>query len=322
MATKIPLERCWFVTGPTASGKSEVGIELALRLGGEILSLDSMSVYRLMDIGTAKPTAQQRQRVPHHLIDLVWPDETYSLARYLDDAAKAVADILARDRVPVFVGGTPLYLKALLRGMFEGPPPDEALRAELRREAERNAPGYLHAQLARVDSQAAAKLHPNDTKRLIRALEVFRTTGRPISQWQQEFDRPVPRHRCHVFALEWDKAHLNKRIERRVDRMFEAGLIEEVRTIQSGDHPLGATAAQALGYREVLDHLAGEISGAECVGLVKRHTRQFAKRQRTWFRSLSECRRVPLEEDTPTGEAVDTILRQTAGDYDDYKSST
>ncbi|RMF88489.1 MAG: tRNA (adenosine(37)-N6)-dimethylallyltransferase MiaA [Planctomycetota bacterium] len=298
MASRIPLDRCWILSGATASGKTELGLLLAERLDGEILSLDSMSVYRLMDIGTAKPDAQQRGRVPHHLIDLVWPDEPYSLARYLDDAEAAVRDVLSRGKTPIFVGGTPLYLKALLRGIFEGPPADPALREALRKEAESHLPGRLHAELAKVDPESAARLHPNDTKRLIRALEVYRLTGRPISELQREFDRPVPARECRVFVLDWDRDELAERIARRVNRMFAEGLVEEVARIQAGPHPLGPTASQAIGYREVLDHLAGSFDLDRCRELTIRHTRQFAKRQRTWFRSLSECRFVPVSADT------------------------
>jgi tRNA dimethylallyltransferase len=183
---------CWFLSGPTASGKTEVGVALAPLIGAEIVAMDSMTLYRGMDVGTAKPTAEQRRRVPHHLVDVLEPAESFSLAAYVGRAARCVGEIEARRRQALFVGGTPLYLKALVRGMFEGPPADPALRRRLAEEARRYGPGWLHARLRVIDPAAAARLHPNDTKRLIRAIEVHEKTGRPISAWQQQFDLGRP----------------------------------------------------------------------------------------------------------------------------------
>jgi len=328
---ETPAADCWFLTGPTAAGKTDVGIELARRLGAEIVSLDSMALYRGMDIGTAKPTAEQRAAVPHHLVDVIEPHEEYSLARYLDEAGRCVAEIRGRGREALFVGGTPLYLKGLLRGIFEGPPAARRLRRALREEAERDGPEALHRRLARLDPAAARRLHPNDLKRIIRALEVYQTTGRPISELQRQFDAGRPADQCRVFVLDRPRPELHERINRRVDLMFAAGLIEEVRGLQQGwgsaggretapssqsencigrkgtapfsqsknwespRPPLSRTARQAVGYREVIEHLRGERGLAETVELVKRHTRQMAKRQMTWFRSLSECRFVAVE---------------------------
>ena len=303
--------QCWFLTGPTAGGKSEVGIRLAARIDAEIASLDSMAVYRGLDIGTAKPTSQQQAQVPHHLIDLVEPDASFSIAQYAEAAAEVVRSVTARGRRVLFVGGTPLYLKALLRGMFEGPPANWPLRRELELEAANSAPGHLHARLANVDPDAAARLHPNDTRRLVRALEVFQETGRPISHWQRQFEQPVSREDCRVAVLDWPRDELTSRIDRRVDAMFEAGLVNEVQQLQDSGARLGRTAAQAVGYREVLAHLAGELELENCIEQVKFHTHQFARRQCTWFRSLSECR--PLEltgsvhPDT-VAEALESLL--------------
>ena len=195
-----------------------MGVELARRIGAEIVSLDSMALYRGMDIGTAKPTAAERRDVPHHLIDVIDPHEEFSLAQYVAAAARAAAEIAGRGRQVLFVGGTPLYLKGLLRGIFEGPPADWPLRRRLADEAAPSGDNWLHQRLAEVDPAAAARLHPNDTRRLIRAIEVFEKTGRPISQWQRQFDVGRPAAECRVFVLDWPKAELDARIERRVGR--------------------------------------------------------------------------------------------------------
>jgi tRNA dimethylallyltransferase len=281
---------CWFLTGPTAAGKSAVGVELASRIDAEIVSLDSMALYRGMDIGTAKPTAEERRRVAHHLIDVLEPHEEYSLAQYVEAAHRCAAEIAGRGRQVLFVGGTPLYLKALLRGIFRGPPADVELRRRLADQSLQNGGQWLHQQVANVDPAAAARLHPNDVRRLIRALEVYEKTGRPISELQRQFGVGRPAADCRVFALDWPKAELHGRIERRVEEMFTAGLVEEVCRLLASPRLLSKTARQAVGYREVIEHLEGRRSLAETIELVRRHTRQLAKRQCTWFRSLSECR--------------------------------
>jgi len=289
-----PVHDRWFLTGPTGSGKTPVGVELARRIGAEIISMDSMALYRGMDIGTAKPTAQQRAEVPHHLIDVIEPHEDYSLAQYVDAAGRCVDEIKRRGRRVLFVGGTPLYLKALLRGIFKGPPADWALRKRLHAEAESHRPGYLHGRLAGVDPAAAERLHPNDTRRLVRALEIYEKTGWPISRLQQQFDTAGAAEQCRVFVLNRPRRRLHERIDRRVDEMFAAGLVEEVRRLLERPQPPGRTARKAVGYREVIEHLGGggELPGT--VELVKRRTRQIARRQCTWFRGLSECRFVPV----------------------------
>jgi tRNA dimethylallyltransferase len=245
---------CWFLTGPTASGKSAVGHELALRLGAEIVAMDSMSLYRGMDIGTAKRDAAARLEVPYHLLDVLSPSEEYSLAQYVAAATQAAEEIRRRGREVLFVGGTPLYLKALLRGIFEGPPADWELREQLQRAAAEHPPGYLHARLVTVDPAAAQRLKPGDTRRLIRALEVFEKTGMPISELQRQFEQPVPQDKCRVFVLAWPREVLHARINQRVDSMFAAGLVDEVRGLLATG-PLSRTATQAVGYREVIEHL-------------------------------------------------------------------
>lgn len=299
-----PAIDCWYMTGETAVGKTSVAIELAQRLDAELLSLDSMAVYRGMDIGTAKPPLELRQTVPHHLVDIVDPDEEFSVAQYRDLAFAAIAGIRERGRQPVFVGGTPLYLKCLLRGFFDGPPADWDLRNEILAEAETVGSEALHARLTQVDPVAASLIHVNDTRRIVRALEVYRSTGEPISHQQMEFEDGLPADQCKVFVLRRDRDEQRERIERRVDQMFDEGLVDEVRGLMESGKELGRTARQAVGYCEVIDYLNGDSTLEEAVETIKARTRRFAKRQRTWFRGLSECRFVDIgPDDTPAAIA-------------------
>jgi tRNA dimethylallyltransferase len=282
-----PFGDCWFLTGPTAGGKSAVALPLAERLGCEIIALDSMTLYRGMDVGSAKPTLDDQRRVRHHLLDVLDPSEPSSLADYLDRATAAAADVRSRGMRPLFVGGTPLYLKACLRGMFKGPGADVDLRRRLEEEAERVGVPALHERLAEVDPKAATKILVNDLRRIVRALEVYTLTGRPISDWQQEFDRPAdprPKTACIVRPRE----ELRRRIANRVVAMLEVGWIEEARDLFARDPPPGREARQAVGYKEIDDYLAGRISVNELVETITIRTRQFAKRQMTWFRHLEE----------------------------------
>jgi tRNA dimethylallyltransferase len=281
---------------------------VAQRLGAEIISLDSMAIYRGMDIGTAKPSAAEQGGVPHHLIDIIEPHQEFSVAQYVSAAEQAVREIVARGRRPLFVGGTPLYLKALLRGIFEGPPADWELRRELENFAELEGNEALHRRLASVDPVSSRRLHLEDRRRVIRALEVFEKTGQRISELQQQFERAKPAEERRVFTITWPREKLVERIDRRVDAMFAAGLADEVRDLLKVSGTIGRSAGQALGYREVLEHLRGERGIAETIELVKQRTRQFAKRQMTWFRSLSECRIVPAEPGTE--EVVASIASQ------------
>jgi tRNA dimethylallyltransferase len=306
---RLALE-CWYLTGPTASGKTAVGIELARRIGAEIISLDSMAVYRGMDLGTAKPTAAQRQVIPHHLIDLVEPEEEFSVFQYLQAASQTVAELRRRGRRVLFVGGTPLYLKALLRGLMDGPGADWTLRREAEAELRSAGREVLYERLQRVDPQTAARLHPHDTRRIIRALEVHTVAQRPISHLHTQFGQGHPANACRVFVLQWPKDELYQRIERRVDAMFAEGLVDEVRRLISNGRYLGRTARQAVGYREIIKHLGGAYDLEQTVKLVKTRTRQFAKRQGTWFRSLSECQAVAVSgEGSPADVAMHILVR-------------
>ncbi|MEM6329445.1 MAG: tRNA (adenosine(37)-N6)-dimethylallyltransferase MiaA [Planctomycetota bacterium] len=311
MAETIP--RCdsskfWCLSGATASGKTAIALALAERLGAEVLSLDSMAVYRGMNIGTAKPTAVQQAAVPHHLIDLVDPGEEFSVAEYLALATAKVEEVLGRGKQPLFVGGTPLYLKCLLRGLFEGPPADWELRQAILDELQLHGPGVLHQRLTQVDPLAASTIHPNDTRRLVRALEVFQATGEPISHQQMEFEDARPAEACRVFVLRRERDEQHRRIERRVESMIAEGLVEETRGLTAGGRVLGRTASQAVGYREVIEHLGGRYGEQEMVERIKARTRRFAKRQGTWFRSLSECRFVDLCDDDPPEAVAEQII--------------
>jgi tRNA dimethylallyltransferase len=301
---------CWFLTGATAVGKTGVGIALAQRIGAEIISLDSMAIYRGMDIGTAKPSAAERAAVPHHLLDIVDPAEEFSVAQYVDAAAATVADIRARGKEVLFVGGTPLYLKSLLRGLFEGPPADWQLRREIEEELAHVGQQALYDRLEQVDPVAASHIHPHDTRRLIRALEVYRATGEPISHQQLQFEEGRPAEACRVFVLRRPRAELHQRIEGRVEAMIDAGLVDEVRRLTSDGRQLSRTARQAVGYREVLAFLAGECDREEMIARMKARTRRFAKRQGTWFRGLSECQFVDIEGAVDARTVASEIVRR------------
>jgi tRNA dimethylallyltransferase len=304
----LPAANCWFLTGMTATGKTRIALALAERLKAEIISLDSMAIYRGMDVGTAKPTAEQQAAVPHHLIDIVEPEEEFSIAEYLSLAHAKIAEIRGRGKEVLFVGGTPLYLKALLRGLFEGPPANWELRDEIEREVAEVGPEALHARLEQIDPVAASAIHPHDKRRLIRAIEVFRSTGEPISHQQLQFEEGRRADECRVFVLRRPKTEQHARIDERVEEMIDRGLVDEVRRLTSDGRRLGRTASQAVGYREVIAHLAGELDHAGMVARIKTRTRQFAKRQGVWFRSLSECRFVDIE-----GEVhADALAQQIA----------
>jgi tRNA dimethylallyltransferase len=297
-----PFHRALYLTGPTASGKTAVGVELAGRLGADAIAMDSMTLYRGMDIGTAKPTLDERGGVPHHLIDVLDPWEAASVADYRAWAGRAIEAIEAKGRRALFVGGTPLYLKALLRGLFEGPPADPDRRRALEDEADREGAIALHARLAAFDPTTASRLHPNDRRRVVRALEVIEATGLPLSALQAEHERPAPSE-VPFFALERPRPELVGRINRRVVAMFEAGLVEEVRSLVEAPRPIHPVPAQGVGYREVIESLEGRReSPGEVIARVQARTRQFSKRQATWFRGLAEVSPWPVEPGESAGE--------------------
>ncbi|MFM7137394.1 MAG: tRNA (adenosine(37)-N6)-dimethylallyltransferase MiaA [Planctomycetota bacterium] len=277
----------WFLSGPTGAGKSALAIPLARRLGAEIVSVDSMAVYRGLDVGTAKPSHADRAAVPHHCLDLVSPADAFSVAGWLTAAAAAVADCRTRGRRILFVGGTPLYLRALRDGLAELPAADPGLRANLLAEASAAGPEALHARLATLDPPAAARIHPHDTKRIVRALEVATLTGRPLSAAHSP--QPDPLFESRLMILDVSRAALTARIDRRVEAMFASGIVEETAAALAAPGGIGPTASQAAGYTEAIDLLAGRIDRPEAIRRTQARTRQLAKRQRTWFRSFKNA---------------------------------
>ncbi len=274
------------LTGPTATGKTALGILLAKEWNGEIVSADSMQVYRGMDIGTAKVTPEEMQGVPHHMLDVAEPFENYSLARYVKEADACVQDILARGKLPILVGGTGLYIDSLVAGrVFDEAASDLELRAALEARYETLGGEALLRELAQIDPERAAKLHHSDRKRLLRALEVFYLTGQTISAHDAETQRIPAKYDAMCLALSFrDREHLYARIGSRVDRMKEAGLFEEVSALLTSGIPENCTAMQAIGYKETARSLRGEISREEALELVRRESRRYAKRQLTWLR--------------------------------------
>jgi len=281
------------IAGPTAGGKSSTAIRLAQRLATsrhdgshpapEIVSADAFQIYRGLDIGTAKPTPDQRRALPHHLIDIVEPTERFSVQQWLEHAHAAIDDIRARAGVPIVVGGTHLYVKALLFGLFDGPGADPELRAEL----DAMDPAQRRAELERIDPEAARRIHPNDARRTVRALEVHRLTGRPISAWQEQWHRQPDRTDppLILFWLDWPTDAINRRINARVRDMVERGLVHEARALHV-EARLGPQARQALGYKQLIDHFEGRCALDDALERIKIETRRFAKNQRTWLKRL------------------------------------
>jgi tRNA dimethylallyltransferase len=319
------LKKCWFLAGPTACGKTAVSMRLAERLQAEIIALDSMTLYRGMDIGTAKPSVEEQSRVRHHLIDILDPHEEFSLAEYLSEAEAACRGIISRGHIPLFVGGAGLYLRGLLRGVFEGPPADWEIRQRLESLAQSKGPNLLFDQLQRVDPASAKRLHPNDQRRIIRALEVFEILGQTLSSLQQQGLRPYEERPPHVYWLSPPREWLYRRIDDRVETMLALGLVNEVRNLITRPQPLSHTASQGLGYKEIIGWLQSnppdEIAMAttatddefrssvkQLKDLIQTRTRQFAKRQMTWFRNLSECHPIVITGNEKPDEIADSIL--------------
>jgi tRNA dimethylallyltransferase len=276
------------ICGPTAVGKTGVGIAVAGALNGEVISADSMQVYRGMNIGTAKPTAVERAAVPHHLLDVVEPDEPFDAARFTRLARPLVRSLHAAGKVPVVVGGTGLYIKALLSGLFRAGPVDPEVRRRLAAEMEAAGAPALHARLREVDPETAARLHPNDRVRILRALEVHASVGCPLSALQREHRfRDAPFAALKI-GLTLERGALYERIDRRVDAMVADGLEEEVRGLMARGYGPGLKSMQSIGYSHMAACIAGTVDRTECLRTLKRDTRRFAKRQMTWFRADPE----------------------------------
>jgi len=282
-------ETVFCLAGLTASGKKRVGVAVSSLIGCEIISLDSMKVYRGMDIGTAKPGPEDRTRVPFHMIDIVDPDASFSAGRFLERAAGLVEEIHARRRKVLFLGGTAFYLHCLVEGLFTAPPPSPALREELLAEARERGAVYLHGRLRGADPASAAKIHPGDVKRIVRALEVIQLTGRPLSWLKAHRTVRLVSNPVKIAGLRRPADLLAERIRTRTARMIREGLVEEVRGIREGCG-FGPEAARAIGYREIIAHLEGKITLDEAEEAINRNTLCFVKKQETWYRRFSRIR--------------------------------
>ena len=287
------------VCGPTASGKTALSVELAKRLSGEIISADSMQIYKGMDIGTAKPTPEERAAVPHHLFDICSPEQTYSCADFVRDATVAVEEISSRGKLPVFCGGTGLYLDRFLRGgNSDEAQSDENLRRELEAFVREHGVDALHGRLRELDSESADAIHKNNVKRVIRAIEICMLSGRKKSEIDRENSALTERYDYTViYPFYNDREILYGRINRRVDMMMEDGLVEETRRLlEGGVFEKSQTASQAIGYKEIIPYIRGEASLSDCVELLKTATRKYAKRQMTWFNSKSYAQKIDMDE--------------------------
>ena len=293
------------VAGPTASGKTALAVELAKMTGGEVVSCDSMQIYKGMDIGTAKPTTEEMQGVPHHMIDVAEPDEEFSVSRYCAMATPIVEDILARGKTAIIAGGTGLYMDSLIRGNDFAPFPSTGMRERLEAQADREGMAAMLALLERIDPESAARLHPSDRKRILRALEVYYETGQTITAHNARTQAIPPKFDPLWLGLDFaQRAELYRRIDLRVELMLEAGLVEEIRGLLASGIPAKCTAMQAIGYKEFADALSGHGSIEEAVAQVQQSSRRYAKRQLTWFRRNPKMHWLIRE----TGEGAEEIL--------------
>ncbi len=293
MESKRPLV---IITGPTASGKTALSIELAKQIGGEIISADSMQVYRHMDIGSAKVTKEEMDGVPHHLIDVLEPSEEFNVVRFQEMARKAMEEIYERGKIPIIAGGTGFYIQALLYDIdFTETDENNSIREELEQKARTEGASALHAMLKEIDPESAEAIHENNVKRVIRAIEFYRQTGKKISDHnRQEREKSSP-YQFLYYVIDLPRELLYSRIEQRVDQMIEQGLVEEVKALQDMGCTRDMVSMQGLGYKEILDYLNGQLTLDEAVYVLKRDTRHFAKRQLTWFRRERDVRWLELE---------------------------
>lgn len=320
-------DKTLILLGPTASGKTAAAVALAERIGGEIVSADAFQVYRGMDVATAKPSAEVRRRVPHHLIDILGPDEVYTAARFRSLALKALNEIRGRGKTPLVVGGAPMYIAALSEGLCAAPSADPALRFALEEEERANGPGFLHRRLAEVDPVSARRIHPRNLKRIIRAIEVFRLTGKTISSLQREWrgtgedingnrdindsgDEESQAADFEKVGLKREPEDLRRRIEARVDEMFAAGLVEETRRLLSAGASGSLTAWKALGYQEVEGYLRGGYPREEARKRLVANTRRFARRQMTWWKRDRRIVWISVESEEKPEETANGIIQK------------
>ena len=308
----LVVTKLYFILGCTACGKGAVGRTLARRIGGQIVSVDSMKIYRRMDNGTAKPIAEARREVPYHCIDIVEPNESFSVAQYVEHADRAIQSIASSSTVPLAIGGTSLYIKALSEGLFEGATGDPSVRASLRALAAAEGLEKLHAELARIDPEAARRIHPNDERRVIRALEVFQTTGRPISSLQKQWDSGTLRYDCAFIGLRRGREDISRRINARTKRMMDLGLVDEVSALLGEPGGISDQAAQAVGYAEIIAYLRGQCTLEQAIERIKVNTRHLAKKQRTWHRRWGDVRWFDLGPDDPPEATAERIISEIA----------
>jgi tRNA dimethylallyltransferase len=273
-----------------------------------------MKVYRRMDIGTAKPPKEARERIRYHLIDIVEPSDSFSVGAFLDAASQAIEQIKSRKRRIIAVGGTALYIKSLLYGLFEGAGSDEQVRTELRARAEAEGLTELHCELMKIDPVAADRINPNDSKRIVRALEVYRITGRPISSFQKQWETHDTKHGWTIIGLRREKTDASSRINKRVKQMINAGLVDEVKSLLNEERPLSKQARCAIGYAQIIEYLNGQMDLKDATELIKKHTRRLAKSQRTWFKTFTNVHWLDVEADEPNARIFDrarTLLKHT-----------
>lgn len=302
------------ICGPTATGKSFVGIQIAEKLNGEIISADSMLVYRGMDIGAAKPALKEMRGIPHHLIDIVEPDQEYNAALFQKQARAIITDIMNREKLPVLVGGTGLYIRAVIDDYdFSRARGNAVYRKKLLKDAEEHGAAKLHERLCEIDPATAAKLHPHDIRRIIRALEVYKYTGTPISSFHKIDRSRKSIYNLMMFGLSLEREKLYKIIEQRVELMIQAGLVEEVQGLLNRGFSPELSSMRGLGYKEIIEYLQGERSLAQSVDILKRNTRRFAKRQMTWFRRDNRIKWLNADQDDVSGVIIDEINRFIEG---------
>ena len=297
------------IVGPTAAGKTEVGIKLAERIGGEIVSADSRQVYRFMDIGTAKPSMDERGNVPHYMIDIVNPDEEFTVADYVKGAAKAIREIFKKGKMPVMIGGTGLYVRAVVDGIFSGPGSDTEIRKKLEEEAKKKGLSCLHERLGKIDPEASLRIHPNDGRRIIRALEIYETTGHPISRLQKDGRKRKQEYSPRMFGINRLREELYGRIDERVGKIFRAGFVEEVKMLMDMGYGENLISMEALGYREVIRCLSKKMNLEEAKSKIKKDTRNYAKRQLTWFRKDRRINWINVKRSENSENAAERICR-------------
>ncbi len=286
----------WILTGPTASDKTEIGFNIAKKINSEIISADSMLFYRGMDIGTAKPPLNMRELVPHHFIDIIYPWENYSVGKYVGNVENLLNSNNEQKRKFLIVGGSPLYIKGLVNGIFNGPEADWNIRGELEEIAEKEGSSHVHDILQEVDPVKAAELHPNDLRRIIRAIEVYKITGEPVTILQERYKLARNNYKFKIICITREREEVYRRINERVEIMFDKGLVDEVKSLLDNPKGLSKQAKQALGYKEVIQYLDGELTLSDSKEMVKLSTRRFAKRQMTWFRSFEDIQWLEAKE--------------------------